>query len=119
MLLPPLAPWVAPVGAAGADWEVAALTQLLGAGFNDGVIVVGDAEPEPAAAPGGWRQQAALMSDAILCHVPPGAGRDDYVTREIMAWAESGKMFCTRKRARGSRSSSRRTASRPPAAWTR
>ena len=35
------------------------------------------------------------MSDAILCHVPPGAGRDDCVTREIMAWAESGKLFCS------------------------
>ena len=44
-------------GAAGAEWEAAALTQLLGAGFDDGVIFVGDAEAEPA--PGGWRQQAA------------------------------------------------------------
>ena len=81
-------------GADGAEWESAAVQKLLAAGFDKGVIIVGDAAAEEVGT-GGWRYKATQLADAIVCHVPVGAERDDYMTREIMAWAESGKMFCS------------------------
>ena len=95
----------------GAAWEAAAIEELGKAGFDDGVIFVGDDAPEPDG--GGWRAVAMKMSDAIVCYVPEagavgGAVQGDdglwrptaaaamspYLATEIARWVGTGQLFC-------------------------
>lgn len=99
-------------GADGAAWESDALEALERAGFDDGVIFVGDEVSEPDA--NGWRAQTTKMSDAIVCYVPPAAGgavrgedgvwrpvesaggapsMSPYMATEIVRWVATGQLF--------------------------
>ena len=50
------------------------------AGFDDGVIFVGDELP---AASTDWRAKAVLMSDAIVCYVSSSAPTSAYMAMEM------------------------------------
>jgi 8-oxo-dGTP pyrophosphatase MutT (NUDIX family) len=78
------------LAAAEGSWDEEAIELLAAAGFDEGVVYVGGAAPEDAKA--GWRSQATAMSDAVVCFAQQDTDRD-YITREVLTWAESGKRF--------------------------
>ena len=64
----------------GTPWLDSMVEKLKVAGFDDGVIFVGDELP---AASTDWRAKAVLMSDAIVCYVSSSAPTSAYMAMEM------------------------------------
>lgn len=77
----------------GKAWEVEAIQRLKDLGFDDGVICVGDEEPDDGY--DGWQSKALNCSDSIVCFVPSDSTQPDFTTRSIVGtWAPIGKLCC-------------------------
>ena len=76
-------------GAAGRVWASEAVDLLKQAGFDDGVIVLGDRD----VAFEEWRTATILLSDAVVCWAPMGTERSEHLTRLVTKWGSTGKLF--------------------------
>ena len=88
------------LGADGTAWGTAAVQALKTVGFDDGVIFVGGSESVGGCETemsSDWAVEARLMSDVIICFVPPEMSEAEAsrFILPVLQWTSSGKLICT------------------------